>query len=1435
VIGWNALIDRGANGTIAGTDMRVIDRTERTIDLCGLDDHTVRNLTIVKAGGVVKTSTGEVVVIMHHCADMTNDSRTIVSVPQLEAFGCIVDDKSKKFSGHTPSITTPCGYVIPITFRQGLPYIRMRRFNDDDWQTLPHIVLTSPHEWKPNALDNVVSDQWYLGSSQTPPFLKDSPFDELGELKQGFMDNLDDDDDEDRRHQAVDRGKITVFLSRIIADELVDPDDDDPYEVHQASSDRAERLRLRKAKIANPNRTATRGDRRHKETHQHSSDSDPLQYQSVSQDPSIPGEEQDDSDTDDVVHLDYNNPAKTMETSAPYLQRPSKRNIGRYARYFPSTNVDTLKKTFEATTQYGTRGAVEGFNLRHRIIAPNPVLSIPRRNEPVATDTLYGSVPAVDDGSTAAQFFIGRRSHYRSVFAMGHTDKEFSTALMDVIRKYGAMDELISDNARAQISEKTKDILRTFNIDDRQSEPHVGNQNFAERGWKDTKAKVNHLLNSKGAPGKAWLLALQYVCEIQNHTAVKSLNWRTPVEWLLGYTPDITTFLQFEFWEPVYYSKYDARFPQDSTELLGRFVGISENVGNAMTFKVLSNEEKVINRAVVRSAMGDGAFVNKRADQQARGDIAKFDITKDSIITVETVEDDDEATIGDTPTSSSPAETFDGEIQQEILRSKRERDIEEGKTLPTVDLESLLGRTFINDPDMLGHQQRAEIVSIEPTDERTADHQVLYRFRSKIGERRYDNLLTYHKMIEWCNRDIHLDGYFEIDGILGHRKDPKANGGYWLKVKWGDGSVTENDLNTTFQDDAVTVSLYAQRNGLLQTPGWKRCKKYAKNPKKLARMINQARLKSHRLKPVYKYGFQVPRNHDEAVRIDERFGNKKWQDAEVLEIQQLFEYKFADDQGLGAPIPEGFQKIPTHFVYDVKHDGRHKARMVAGGHRTQVPIDSVYSGVVSLAGIRIVTFIAEHNGLDLWGTDIGNAYLESYTKEKVAFVAGPEFGALEGHTFLIRKALYGLRSSGARWHDRLYDSLIGMGFTPCKSDPDIWMRPCKDHYEYIACYVDDLLIASKNPQGIIDALMAAPNNYKLKGTGPVNYHLGCDFFRDEDNTMCFGPKAYIERICDQFENMFGTKPRAGYTSPLLSNDHPELDDTELLDDDGIQQYQSLIGALQWAISLGRFDIATAVMSMSSFRVAPRTGHLERLKRICGYLSKMKFGYIRVRTEEPDFSDLPDAHYEWAKTVYGNVKEEVPKDAPIPLGNRVVMTSYVDANLYHDMLSGRSVTGVLHFFNQTPVEWFSKKQATVETATYGSEFVAAKTAVQQIMGLRQTLRYLGIPIEGSTRLFGDNGSVVKGGSIPHSALKKRHHGISYHYTREAVASKAVDFRFIPGYLNPADILSKHWGYQQVWASALRPILFWKGDPSTLLVDPIQPKKTRPTPEPTEDTL
>ena len=245
-------------------------------------------------------------------------------------------------------------------------------------------------------------------------------------------------------------------------------------------------------------------------------------------------------------------------------------------------------------------------------------------------------------------------------------------------------------------------------------------------------------------------------------------------------------------------------------------------------------------------------------------------------------------------------------------------------------------------------------------------------------------------------------------------------------------------------------------------------------------------------------------------------------------------------------------------------------------------------------------------------------------------------------------------------------------------------------------------------------------------------------------------------------------------------------------------------------------MTTAVMTMSSFRVAPRKGHLERLKRIYGYLAKMKFGTIRIRTAEPDYSDLPVIEHEWARSVYGNVSEAIPTNVPEPLGKRVVQTTLVDANLMHNLVTGRSVTGVLHLMNQTPIDWFSKKQTTTETSTYGSEFVAAKTAVQQIIDLRLMLRYLGVPVHGKTFMFGDNESVVKSGSIPHSRLNKRHNALSYHFVREAIASGMVVFSHIPGQCNAADILSKHWGYQQVWP-LLKPLLFYEGDTSELITE------------------
>ena len=226
-------------------------------------------------------------------------------------------------------------------------------------------------------------------------------------------------------------------------------------------------------------------------------------------------------------------------------------------------------------------------------------------------------------------------------------------------------------------------------------------------------------------------------------------------------------------------------------------------------------------------------------------------------------------------------------------------------------------------------------------------------------------------------------------------------------------------------------------------------------------------------------------------------------------------------------------------------------------------------------------FLGELNNLVLWGADIGNAYLEAYTNEKIFIIAGSEFEELEGFILIFNKALYGLKSSGKRWAERFYDIIKDMGFTPSKADPSIWMRENKKKcYEYIATYVDDLCIAAQDPGKIIQPLK---EEYKLKVKGdcPLSHHLGADYTRDK----------------------------------------------ELL---------TMIGQIEWLVTLGRFDIHVQVTNISRFRSAPTKGYLERLQRIYGYVLKTNHYSTRYRTEEPDYSYLPNIKHDWPYTVYGNV-------------------------------------------------------------------------------------------------------------------------------------------------------------------------------------------------------
>ena len=254
----------------------------------------------------------------------------------------------------------------------------------------------------------------------------------------------------------------------------------------------------------------------------------------------------------------------------------------------------------------------------------------------------------------------------------------------------------------------------------------------------------------------------------------------------------------------------------------------------------------------------------------------------------------------------------------------------------------------------------------------------------------------------------------------------------------------------------------------------------------------------------------------------------------------------------------------------------------------------------------MVVFLSQLNDLEIWGADVGNAYLEAYTDPNLCIIVGPEFKELQVHLLIMIKTLHGTRSGGARWHDRLSDILQELKFKPSKADPDVWMRPepggtC---YEYIAVYVDDLAIAAKDPQAFCNELKKK-YNLTLKGVGPLEYHLGCTYNKDPDGTLAADPRRYVNKILESYERMFKEKPRKS-RPPLEEGDHPELDTSELCDDHQTKQFQTLIGQLQWLISLGRFDIAVHLLIMVKALYGTRSGGARWHDRLFDILQELKF-------------------------------------------------------------------------------------------------------------------------------------------------------------------------------------------------------------------------------------
>ena len=629
----NQLVNCGANGGLAGSDMRVIHKTHRKINISGIDNHEVTGLDVVTAATLLNTSLGKVIGIFNEYAYLGKGS-SIHSSGQLEWFKTNVDEKSIKVGG-TQLITTLDGYSVPLLIRDGLAYATsLGRPTDQDMDTYPHVFFTSPDEWDPSVLDHDPPHLDGLDPSQVPdqPF-GDPMFDAYGDFNERIIANLN------------------ILL-------------DAPLE-----------------------------------------------------------------DCGSYTSTSYVSTAKLHQGS------PQEPDWNALRPFFAWTSPSSIKDTFNVTTRHGTAPHTQDYIKKH-FKSRNPVFNIPRRSEAVATDTIFSDTPAVDDGSTMAQFFCGCDTLVCDAYGIKST-KQFINTLSENIRKRGAMDTLISDGGKYEISKRVTDLLRSLFIQDYQSEPYHQHQNKAENRFGLAKRYTNTVMNTSGCPACCWLLCLQYICVVLNHLASPTLQGICPVQALEGSTPDISFLLHFSFYEPVYYridsSEPDLNFPSSSNEKKGYWVGFADNQGDSLTWRILTEDtQKIIIRSGVTSALR--TTTNQRlASPSGEGTTLPFPIPYPQ-----------------QSQNSLPLDPLDASTPnfEQFVKSQTGEDEDNPIPMANIDIPNLLGRSFLLPPEDNGERHMAKIIDIDDHGQTLED----IKFKLKITKDQDEEIMSYNQLMDYIQK-----------------------------------------------------------------------------------------------------------------------------------------------------------------------------------------------------------------------------------------------------------------------------------------------------------------------------------------------------------------------------------------------------------------------------------------------------------------------------------------------------------------------------------------------------------------------------------------------------------------------------------------------------------------------------------------------------------
>jgi Reverse transcriptase (RNA-dependent DNA polymerase) len=537
---------------------------------------------------------------------------------------------------------------------------------------------------------------------------------------------------------------------------------------------------------------------------------------------------------------------------------------------------------------------------------------------------------------------------------------------------------------------------------------------------------------------------------------------------------------------------------------------------------------------------------------------------------------------------------------------------------------------------------------------------------------------------------------------------------------------------------------------------------------------------------------------------------QQWEDAEFKQLDSM-----AKQEMYGAPViaPRDAIVLRQHWNYAIKGDGTRKARNCCDGSPRAAPqlkLANTYSSCIEQPCMRLFFALCAHEGFISLKVDATNAYANSPPPNQPTFVVIDDQYAdwyLARHGVAIRRdmvlpvqhALQGHPESGALWEKFVNSVIARHGFKSTTHERSLYQGVYNGHRMLICRQVDDLAIGCADTDAVKDLVrvICADDGIDLRDEGVLDSFNGVDV-QQRDRYIKITCESYIDKLLAHYGwSSSGSRdtdekpiePLAASTTQQMFDDYataPRDGTAEYCDLETAAgfSYRSVLGALIYAYVVARPDIGYAVTTLARFSDHPAKIHYDALRRVARYLRMTKtWGLLYWRKTllpslpHGDFLPLPS--------------DPALPDFPQPQST-IELAGYVDAAHATDLVTRRSITGLVFMFCGGPLAYKSKIQSTVSTSSTEAEFLAAVHAAKIAKYLRSILSELGYPQLGPTTLFEDNAAAILMVNASRPTPRARHIDIQHFALQEWKAAKEIVLSHIPGVINSADSLTKSLG-------------------------------------------